>query len=99
MEKFFKNMCVHTNLFFRCISDKELKSFDLQKNDVKFFGCSKDVFAELNKICKLKSSCEMKVTDLENENEDFCNPGLNKHLEVNYSCLKSKILHSVLNVK
>ena len=76
----------------------ELIAFESQKNDLKFLGCSKDVFAELNKICKLKSSCEMKVTDLEDKTDNFCHPGLKMHLEVKYSCLESILSSNVKNI-
>ena len=48
----------------RCISERELETFGAQRKDHKFLGCSKDVMREVNEQCKLKSSCEMKVTDL-----------------------------------
>ena len=74
----------------RCISEEEIESFEEKKKNIKYFGCFKSVTEELNEKCKLNSSCEVKVTDFEKKNDNFCQLGLNKHLEVNYSCLKSK---------
>ena len=76
----------------RCIKEKELIDLGPLKNDPRYLGCSKDVSKELQKFCNKKPKCEMKVTDLEKESDDFCLTGLNKHLKVSYSCLKSSTI-------
>ena len=74
----------------RCISERELETFGAQRKDHKFLGCSKDLLKKVNEQCSLKSSCEMKVVDLENKEETFCYMGLKKYLSVDYSCIKSR---------
>ena len=61
------------------------------KNDPKYLGCFKSVNAKLKHVCNKKSKCNLKVTDLEKEDDNFCLKGLNKHLEVTYECLKSNL--------
>ena len=74
----------------RCISEQEIELVGDLKSNAKYLGCFKNVVAQVNEQCKLKSSCEKKVVDFESKDDNFCLPGMNKHLEVNYSCLKSK---------
>lgn len=59
----------------RCITQHDVEAYCSLRNNPKYLVCSKDVADKIDEKCELKSNCEMKVTDLENKEDDFCLPG------------------------
>ena len=56
-------------------------------HDFGHIGCYADVKGYFNRLCSGKTSCRVQVSPLEIESSQGCMKGLEKYLDVSYSCL------------
>lgn len=76
----------------RCITAEEVaaQKRQLAGEDIRLLGCSADVLETLDRRCSGNAECNIRVSDIQDENIQPCFPGLKMYLETSYDCVISK---------
>lgn len=76
----------------RCITTEEVAAQRrlLAGEEIRLLGCSADVLETLDWRCSGNVECNIRVSDIPDENIQPCFPGLKMYLETSYDCVISE---------
>lgn len=76
----------------RCITTEEVAAQRrlLAGEEIRLLGCSADVLETLDRRCSGNVECNIRVSDIPDENVQPCFPGLKMYLETSYDCVISE---------
>ena len=68
----------------RCIDAEEVAGVE---DDPRYIGCFADVLDLTDERCSGKSTCEIRIPDLEFDKTQPCRKGMKMYLDANYACV------------
>src|SRR6218665_243507 len=75
----------------RCITAKEIHAIGSHFGEnPRYLGCSAAVLSILDRKCSGKTECQIRLSDIPDDNIQPCFPGLKMYLEIRYRCVSSK---------